>query len=731
LSAHYFKLAADQGNVVSQVNYGLCLQNGAAAVIDSELAVHYFKLAADQGYHEGQVKYGVCLENGRGVVRDVKLAVVEYKRSADQNNAEGQCRYAACLEQGKGIEIDLNKAIAYYKLSADQGNAEAQYKFAVHCLSQDRAAQRTGLWYLSLSAAGGYSLGQLHFGYFLENGIGIEADHILSAKYYELSSECLAMACAFYGWCLQHGRGVPVDLRTAAEYYQKASDGGNVDGANSLGVCFDVGLGVEKDIERSVFYYRKAALQHHPAGMNNYGRCLEYGQTIERDLDRAAKYYRMSAHFQNADGANNFGICLERGIGVKMNQDLAASYYRQSADAGHSDGSNNFGFCLEHGRGVKQNIVMAAEYYKRAADCGHVEAEYNYQRCLRLLGFWSASDRSSAVSEQKPRFEETDVVDGDELIESHKEFAATKQMVKSIHGWDIKGELGQSKFSVVKLVEDQERNVKRVMKTLQDEKSKRYFEREYSIHKQLNHPLIVGFESYIEAGKSEHPMIVEEFVPNGSLAEHLPWSVHSEGNVVSGETRIAKIVTGIVLGMRYLHWRGIIKYDLKPENIFVDFDWIVRLGNFGHSVIVGETSQEDINDSDHFFDAGYTAPESFENSPTLESDVFSFGVILSELLSKQPGFSRDLSHHELMKQIVLDEIRPRIPDSICADVSQLIQECFEQNPARRPTFVEILSRLDKMDFRITPGVKSETVRRFVTIVKSCEKELGIEIEDID
>jgi serine/threonine protein kinase len=200
---------------------------------------------------------------------------------------------------------------------------------------------------------------------------------------------------------------------------------------------------------------------------------------------------------------------------------------------------------------------------------------------------------------------------------------------------------------------------------------------------------------------------------------------------VSGETRIAKIATGIVLAMRYLHWCGIIKCNLKPDNIFVDLDWIVRLGNFGHSVIIDETSQEDIEDVNQFIDTGYTAPESFENSPTFESDVFSFGVILCELLSKQPGFSRDLSHHKLMKQIVLDEVRPAIPNYICAAVSQLIQECFEQDPAGRPSFIEILSRLDKMDFRITPGVNSEKVRRFVTIVKSREKDLGIQIEDID
>jgi hypothetical protein len=82
-------------------------------------------------------------------------------------------------------------------------------------------------------------------------------------------------------------------------------------------------------------------------------------------------------------------------------------------------------------------------------------------------------------------------------------------------------------------------------------------------------------------------------------------------------------------------------------------------------------------------------------------------------------------------KLILNGAHPAIPDFVCRDVSQLIRDCFEQDPEERPSFGDILSRLDKMDFRITPGVKSEKVRRFVEAVKSREKDLEIEIEDTD
>jgi serine/threonine protein kinase len=389
------------------------------------------------------------------------------------------------------------------------------------------------------------------------------------------------------------------------------------------------------------------------------------------------------------------------------------------------------GFCLEHGRGVCQNIELAAEYYKRAADCGHPEAEQNYQRCLRLLGRWNVPDRSSIVSEEKPSFDERKIEGADRVTSSLKMFAETKQSIQSMKSWRFGEQIWEDRFSVVKLAEDPQRKVKRAVKTIRSSMNIRYLKRESSFLARLNHPLIVGFEGHIPATVTHSEALVTELVPNGSLSDHLPSFDNSTESIITGETRIAIIVIGIVLAMRYVHSCGIIHCNLKPTNIFVDWDWIVRIGDFSHSVIVDEVQGEASSDQSSSFAAHYSAPECFDNSPHFKSDVFSFGVILCKLLSGETEFSRYLSPCRLMGQVLLNDFRPPIPNFLCDEVKQLICDCWESDPDERPSFVEILFRLDRMDFRITRNVKPWKVRQFVNAVKTREKILGIKINDLD
>jgi serine/threonine protein kinase len=328
-------------------------------------------------------------------------------------------------------------------------------------------------------------------------------------------------------------------------------------------------------------------------------------------------------------------------------------------------------------------------------------------------------------------FEEQRIEMSDRVTSSLKRCAETRQPIQSIKSLRFGCQIAKNVLSVVTLAEDPERKVKLAVKRMLSSSNIRYLKWESSILSRLNHPLIVGYEGHIPVTMSNPETLVTEFVPNGSLADHLPSAKTSAESVITGETRIAMIVTGIVLGMRYLHSRGIIHRDLTPSNIFVDWDCIVRIGDLSHSVIAGETEGEAAPNQRTLFDAFYAAPESFDNSPTLESDVFSFGVILCELLSGEAGFSRCLTPPEMMKLVVLAHARPSIPSFVCSEVKELIVDCWANEPTERPSFQDILFRLDRMDFRITAGVRTEKVRRFVNAVKAQEKILGMEIEDFD
>jgi TPR repeat protein len=702
------------------------------------MATYYYKLSADQGDAGGQSNYGFCLEHGRGVNMDLKMAAYYYKLSADQKDAAGQFNYGYCREKGKVVEKDLILTEQYYKLAGAHDEAELEYWRANRLLNvRGRPPCPIPVSYLAISAEARSRRAQLNLADLYKSDTGSPVNHIAAAKYAEIAAEFCPVGCACYGWFLQNGIGVPINFTESCEFLQRAADGGNVDGANGLAICLERGSGIDKDTARAASYYRFAASQKHPAAMNNLGRCLEYGLGVERNLLRAAKYYRMSADLNNCEGANNFGICLERGIGVRVNLELAAEYYRRAADGGHADGANNLGFCLEHGRGVDQNIKLAANYYKLAADRGHPEADLNYRRCMRLLGRWSVPDRSSQVSAQMPSFEEGEIA-REERFDA--ELSAFANQTASL-GWtddlhldlECGAALGRGELAIVKLVRNPRSDQKCAVKTplLPGIES---FEREREIHEQLNHPLIVGFAKYLPKTRHRPPRIVSEFVPNGSLADHLPSAERSELNCLAGDTRVAIVVAGIVLAMRYLHWKGIIHCDLTPDNILVDWDWLVRIGGFGRSLWADHTQSGSPDESDPrasliAAESRYTAPECFEGEPTQESDVFSFGLILYELLTGRPGLPRNLNPYCVMCEIVCKNTRPNIPDSVLPEAARLMRDCWERNPRERPQLWAILARLEVIDFQIARGVRPEKFREFAIAVKTREKCLGIDIED--
>jgi serine/threonine protein kinase len=278
---------------------------------------------------------------------------------------------------------------------------------------------------------------------------------------------------------------------------------------------------------------------------------------------------------------------------------------------------------------------------------------------------------------------------------------------------------------------------KRAVKTLLRGLTIRYFEREKSIHEGLNHPLIVGFDTFLVPTANRRAEIVTEFVPNGSLADHLPSANCSELNQLNrltGGTRIAIVVAGIVMAMRYLHWRRIVHRDLKPANILLDWDWIVRICDFTHALSVDACGDACSDQAAQLtpspsMELRYAAPESAHNLPALKSDVFSFGLILFEMLSGQPAFSPQTPDPILLNQLAFTEVRPEIPDFVWPCARELIRDCWAQKPCNRPSFEQILEDLDKTDFQITAGVRCGEVREFVKSVKRREQELGIDIDD--
>ena len=135
--------------------------------------------------------------------------------------------------------------------------------------------------------------------------------------------------------------------------------------------------------------------------------------------------------------------------------------------------------------------------------------------------------------------------------------------------------------------------------------------------------------------------------------------------------------------------------DLKPQNIAFTADRKLKLIDFGLAACVRRRAQS----SDKYLMTGgvgtlaYMAPEVALRRPYNEKvDIYSFGMILWQLLTGEPPFN-GLSREEYMMRVVRGGVRPPVPTSAPADLVHLIRTCWDANPDRRPSASSIIKQL--------------------------------------
>jgi len=226
--------------------------------------------------------------------------------------------------------------------------------------------------------------------------------------------------------------------------------------------------------------------------------------------------------------------------------------------------------------------------------------------------------------------------------------------------------------------------VKKIFRALLHSDAMMEFQAEANMLRHLRHPNIVLFMGTCIEEKDMS--IVTEFMKKGSLKDvltstKLDWKM------------ILKIAIDAATGMNYLHTYDppIIHRDLKSMNLLVDGSFNVKVSDFGLARFTTSNKATTFCGT-----LQWTAPEILLGvGYTTKADVYSYGVVLWELFTRSDPH-KNLSQAAIISGVAQQNIRPPIPADCPPAYAQLMRDCWESDPQKRPSFADILTRLEGM-----------------------------------
>ncbi|CAJ1979284.1 unnamed protein product [Sphenostylis stenocarpa] len=244
------------------------------------------------------------------------------------------------------------------------------------------------------------------------------------------------------------------------------------------------------------------------------------------------------------------------------------------------------------------------------------------------------------------------------------------------------------------------------------------FFKEIELLSRLHHCHLVPLLGYCSELKGKHVqrLLVFDYMANGNLRDCLDGV---SGKHIDWATRVM-IAIGAARGLEYLHEAAaprILHRDVKSTNILLDENWQAKITDLGMAKNLRSDDLPSCSNSPARMQGtfGYFAPEyAIVGRASLESDVFSFGVVLLELISGRQPIHKSTGKEEslviwatprlqdsrrVITELVDPQLKGNFPEEEVQVMAYLAKECLLLDPDTRPTMSEVVQIL----LSISPG----------------------------
>ncbi|KAH8514760.1 hypothetical protein H0E87_007560 [Populus deltoides] len=297
-----------------------------------------------------------------------------------------------------------------------------------------------------------------------------------------------------------------------------------------------------------------------------------------------------------------------------------------------------------------------------------------------------------------------DVFDYQQLVKATGSFSPSRLLGKGSHGSIYKGILEENKLVAIK------KSSSLGTDHVSADNSKK-LENEISVLSSLREsPYVINFlgTSHYHHNsncKEKNRVLVLEFMPNGSLHDLL----HVDATPPPWPQRV-EIAIQIARAVQFLHGGKplVIHRDIKSANILFDINWKAKLADFGLSVLLADSSSHDHATQPAgtigYLDPSYTTPRKLST----KIDVFSYGVVLLEIISCQKVIDVSRSPSSIVEWAVplieeqrlmeICDTRIALPTFMEGTIKHLLYvaaRCVSCREENRPSITEIVKGMDK------------------------------------